>query len=293
MLDLSGDRKAWVRGILKQAFRRTLGALPASAAAPAHYFVHHRRLPDLAHPTRFTEKVIRRKLFDRDPRLPIMADKIAVKEFVANAIGAHYVTPTLWCGESLPPRRERNWPIPYVLKANNGSGTNVFVRRAEDVDWETIKSRCRTWLAASHARWAAEWAYAEIAPRLMVEPYIGDPSRLPLDYKLFVFDGAVRCVEVDTDRAFDHKRTFFDRDWRRQPFSLGYPFDPRPIARPASLEAMIAAAERLGAGFSFVRIDFYDIDGAPRFGEMTFYPDAGIARFSPDLYDMKFGALWR
>ena len=282
-----------MRRLLRRAFLLALGALPASAAAPAHYFVHHRRLPDLAHPTRFTEKVIRRKLFDRDPRLPIMADKIAVKEFVAATLGGQYVTPTLWSGESLPPLRERDWPVPHVLKANNGSGTNIFVRRGDEVDWEAIELRCRIWLAASHARWAAEWAYAEIAPKLMVEPYIGDPSRLPLDYKLFVFGGEVRYVEVDTDRAFDHKRTFFDRDWRRRPFSLGYPLDPRPIARPASLEAMIAAAEKLGEGFSFVRIDFYDIDGAPRFGEMTFYPDAGIARFSPDSVDLEFGALWR
>ena len=148
----------------------------------------------------------------------------------------------------------------YVLKANNGSGANVFVRSADNVDWDAIEARCLTWLATSHARWAAEWAYAEIAPKLMVEPHLGDPSRLPLDYKLFVFGGSVRYVEVDTDRAVGHKRTFFDRQWRRQPFSLGYPIDLRPIARPASLEAMIAAAERLGDGFSFVRVDFYDIE---------------------------------
>ena len=71
----------------------------------AHYFVHHKRLPDLASPTRFTEKVIRRKLVDRDPRLPIMADKIAVKEFVATILGAPYVTPTLWSGEFLAAAR--------------------------------------------------------------------------------------------------------------------------------------------------------------------------------------------
>lgn len=282
-----------MRQFAKRAFQLALGALPPSVAMTAHYFVHHKRLPDLARPTRFTEKVIRRKLVDRDPRLPIMADKIAVKEFVASILGAPYVTPTLWSGESLPPRGERNWSIPYVLKANNGSGANVFVRSADNVDWDAIEAGCRTWLATSHARWAAEWAYAKIAPKLMVEPHLGDPSRLPLDYKLFVFGGSVRFVEVDTDRAIGHKRTFFDRQWRRQPFSLGYPIDLRPIARPASLEAMIAAAERLGAGFSFVRIDFYDIDGAPRFGEMTFYPDAGIARFSPDPVDLEFGALWR
>ncbi len=282
----------FVRDSLRTIFHNALGALPASAATRVHYFAHHHRLPALAEPKRFTEKVIRRKLFDRDPRLPIMADKIAVKIFVAEKIGANSVTPTLWSGARLPPRGERRWPVPYVLKANNGSGANVYVRRAEDADWDGIESRCRDWLAGSHARWAGEWAYAAITPRLLVEPFIGDPSRLPPDYKLFVFGGVVHFIEVDTDREFAHKRTFFDRDWRRQPFSLGYPIDDRPIPRPRSLAAMIAAAERLGAEFSFVRVDLYDIDGATRFGEMTFYPDAGIARFAPDAYDLALGALW-
>jgi len=26
---------------------------------------------------------------------------------------------------------------------------------------------------------------------------------------------------------------------------------------------------------------------------MTFYPDAGIARFEPDFIDLEFGAWWR
>ena len=56
---------------------------------------------------------------------------------------------------------------------------------------------------------------------------------------------------------------------------------------------MIAAAELLADGFAFVRVDFYDLDGAPRFGEMTFYPDSGIALFSPDRADLDLGALWR
>jgi len=281
-----------MRTRFSQLSHRILGVLPPFAAVRIHYLVHHGRLPNFAHPQRFTEKVLRRKLIDRDPRLPILADKIAAKAFVAERIGAQYVTPTLWSGERLPPRGERGWPLPYVLKANNGSGANVYVRRVEDADWDAIEARCATWRAHSHADWAAEWAYAAISPKLLVEPFIGDGVRLPLDYKLFVFGGVVRYVEVDTDREIGHKRTFFDRDWNRQPFSLGYPIDDRTIGRPQSLETMIAAAEQLGADFPFVRADFYDIDGAARFGEMTFYPDAGIGRFAPDEYDFTLGALW-
>ena len=55
---------------------------------------------------------------------------------------------------------------------------------------------------------------------------------------------------------------------------------------------MIEAAETLGQGFDFVRVDFYEIDGAPRFGEMTFYPGSGLDPFDPPEIDLILGRLW-
>lgn len=277
---------------MRRMFRAALRTLPTPIATRLHYLAHHGRLPDLRRPTRFSEKIIRRKLIDRDRRLPARADKVAVKAFVAQALGADWVTPALWNGPTLPPRLERDWPLPFVLKSNNGSGTNVFVRTETERDWDVIEETCRNWLSGSHADWAGEWLYTQIEPRLLVESYVGGLATLPLDYKFFVFRGRVEFIEVDTDRQSDHKRTFFDRQWNRQDFALGYALDQREIARPSSLPAMISAAERLAEDLPFVRIDFYEIDGAPIFGEMTFYPDAGVAKFAPDAYDLKFGSLW-
>jgi len=236
---------------------------------------------------------MRRKVFDRDPRLPIFADKIAVKEFVASRIGAEFVTPTLWHGDQLPALESRNWPLPFVLKANNGSGTNIFVRDYSDIDWPKIELKCKKWLETSHAKWAGEWVYEKIRPELLIEPYIGDSNSLPVDYKLFIFSGKVHYIEVDTDRETVHKRTFFDRHWNRMEFSMGYPIDPKRIEPPNSLLQMIDLGEKLGDGLDFVRIDFYEIRNIPKFGEMTFYPDAGIGKFSPDNYDYEFGDLWK
>ena len=43
------------------------------------YWWRHRRLAQLATPMLFTEWVQHRKLHDRDPRLPVLADKVTVK----------------------------------------------------------------------------------------------------------------------------------------------------------------------------------------------------------------------
>jgi hypothetical protein len=55
---------------------------------------------------------------------------------------------------------------------------------------------------------------------------------------------------------------------------------------------MIALAEAIGASFDFVRIDLYAPPAGVLFGEATFYPEAGLANFTPEPWDRRFGAPW-
>src|ERR1700761_8828670 len=80
--------------------------------------------PNLWRPKTFNEKLLRRKIKERDPYFSTLVDKLAVKDVVAGLVGDDWVTPTLWRGFSLPPRSLRSWPKPYVIKANHGSGYN-------------------------------------------------------------------------------------------------------------------------------------------------------------------------
>ena len=42
----------------------------------------------------------------------------------------------------------------------------------------------------------------------------------------------------------------------------------------------------------FVPIDFYEVGDVPKFGEMTFYPGAGLDAFDPPEWDLKLGKFW-
>ena len=48
----------------------------------------------------------------------------------------------------------------------------------------------------------------------------------------------------------------------------------------------------MAATFDFARIDFYEIAGEPKFGEVTFYPGSGLDPFDPLELDSEIGALW-
>jgi hypothetical protein len=142
--------------------------------------------------------------------------------------------------------------------------------------------------------WQENW-YNEMERQIVVEPLIGDPSpgASLIDYKFFVFGGRAEFIEVDTDRNNSHRRVFYDRNWKRQPFGLKYPLETREIVHPRHLAEMLEAAEKLGSEFSFARVDFYDLDNGPKFGEITFAPGSGYLPFHPASYDRVFGDLWK
>jgi hypothetical protein len=50
---------------------------------------------------------------------------------------------------------------------------------------------------------------------------------------------------------------------------------------------MLNAASRLSKGFPEVRVDFYEVDDKPYFGEMTFTASAGfISYYSPKFQNL-------
>ncbi len=46
---------------------------------------------------------------------------------------------------------------------------------------------------------------------------------------------------------------------------------------------------KLSKGIPQVRIDFYESEGRPLFGEMTFFHFAALKPFEPEEWDYKFG----
>ena len=74
---------------------------------------------------------------------------------------------------------------------------------------------------------------------------------------------------------------------------LAYNFPTYPehqIPRPEGLEKMLEIAAALSKEESFVRTDFYVVDGHVYVGEITFFPVSGYGKFTPEEYDLQFGS---
>lgn len=264
--------------------------MPDRLALHLIYYGHYRRWPNLARPRLYSELLQAAKLGPRDPRLIVQGAKLSAKEFVREHLGEDWLIPTLWSGAVLP--ASPPWEPPFVVKANHGSGW-IEVFRPGDTHWAALAEKAHGWVGQTYGRRFREWHYAEMPACLLVEPFVGEDGEFPTDYRLYVFDGRVEFLQVTArERGHDWFRgAFYDRDWGRLPFHSLHPLgEDDDFPPPASFDRMIAAAERLGAGHAFVRVDLYELDGRPTFSEMTFFPGSGYA--TPLEDDVRFGALW-
>jgi len=220
-----------------------------------------------------------------------MVDKIAAKEQMASRFGQDFIIPTLATFSTEAEVDFAALPYPCVIKPNHASGFNVFLKERA-ADEGSVRRKLGRLLRYRHERSAEEWAYSQIPPRLLVEPFIEGGEHGLVDYKFHTFAGRVFSVQVDMARYTDHRRSFFDPQWKPMPFELLYPRADYKISPPSTLEEMIRCAEQIGEGFSYVRVDLYEIEGKVKFGEATFYPGAGLEVFKPREFDAIFGEQW-
>ena len=61
--------------------------------------------------------------------------------------------------------------------------------------------------------------------------------------------------------------------------------------KPKSFEEMKKLAQKLSKNHPQVRVDFYEVDGKPYFGELTFYTHGGMVYWKKNEYDKRLGDM--
>ncbi len=252
------------------------------------YLIKHRRFPNLIHPSGFAEKVICKILFDRNKLLPIISDKLAVRDFVRERVGFAVLKKIYAVYENETEIRLDDLPDQFVLKANHGSQMNYFVESAADHNPDIIVPMARRWLATNFGRQNGEWAYKSIHPRIFAEERLEN-----IEYKFFCFDGEPKFFKVLVGLNPDRRARFFDLDWNTLEVAEIHPnFLRNMISRPANFAEMVEISRRLSRGFDFLRVDLHNIGNRIIFGELTNYHNSANWRFHPCEYDYKFGSYW-
>lgn len=248
---------------------------------------------DLDNPKTFNEKIQWLKLYDRKPEYTKMVDKYEVKKYVSDIIGEQYVIPTLGIYNKFEDINFNELPNQFVLKCTHDSGGIVICKDKNEFDIKEARKRINKSLKRNYYKIWREWPYKNVKRRILAEKYMVDESGTELkDYKIFCFNGKAKYIQVDFDRFDAHKRNIYDINWNLTNMRTIYPMDKnKKIEKPKKLELMLELANELAKDKKFVRIDFYSIIQNIFFGEITFYPGAGLEEFIPKEYNKKLGDL--
>lgn len=209
-----------------------------------------------------------------------LADKVRVREYLDECGYGEYLPKLYGTWEHADDIDFDKLPDAFVIKTNNASATNILVRDKVKADLYTIRKQLDEWLGIDYGYRTCQPHYSKIKPLILAEEFLGyKPDNKPNslnDYKFYCVNGTPHYCIVYTDRvanSHDMKRTIYDMDWQLHQEFLGKKAVPGPeIIKPNSFEKMKEIARKLSYPFPFVRIDFYEINGKPIFGEMTFTP---------------------
>lgn len=288
-------------------------------------FVAKRKLKiSASNPDTFNKKIRYKMAHDRRPILTTFADKVAVRDYVADKVGRKYLTNVYAVLDKvdLDAFNPRILPRNFVIKVNHGSGGIIIISDREDesknlpnkseiksigwarlsihpdkFDWNLVKTILTKWMNMNYYYFPGyfpEWAYKNILPKVIIEEFLSDSGNELNDFRFYTFNG--KCQFIATGSPFYSQqgleRNFYSTQWDLIPVRGWYPNSKIAVTRPENLEEMIEVSESVSVGIDHVRVDLYSLKNRIVFGELTNYTNGGIEKFIPDSFNYEFGSSW-
>ena len=230
---------------------------------------HYAWPPNPALPRTINDLFYWRKLFDDDPRFPIIADKLRVADWLRER-GIAVSTPEIaWIGTDPDDIPDALWSADYVLKANHGSGWNIFLKDHLP-DRGSPTRLARRFIKQTYGAHWQEPFYRDIEPKLYLERLI---PNCPSEVKFYTIGDQVPRVFVSYDRDTDYKADIWTEDANgvlvlTEEFATsvekraGHPV-------PDIANEALAIARSIGRQFDHVRVDFLTDGEQFWFSELT------------------------
>ena len=257
---------------------------------------------DVNNPQDLNEKILWLSLFTDTSEWTRLTDKYAVREYVKEC-GLENILIPLYGHWDDPKKIDWNaLPKSFVLKSNNGASANTvkIVKDKDSLDIPKVTKEMEEWLTHKIGMETTEFHYLGIEPCIIAEQLLENDEETKaytstlIDYKIWCFNGKAYAIWTCMNRNLDGAEVAtFDHDWNYHPegsvFNKDYKQQPHLCPKPACLEEMIEAAEKLSKPFPVVRVDLYCVGGKVYSGEMTFTSNGGTNDFYTDDYLLEMG----
>jgi len=251
--------------------------------------------PRLTPPVTYSEHLLHRIIYDRDPRLKIVSDKLAVRTLIRDRVGESFLVPLLGSWEDPDDIPWATLPERFVLKPNHGSGMVAIVSDATRLQRAEIEAEMRRWLRLDYFDVACEWGYRKLPRRLMAEPLLlGPDGHPPTEAQVMTFHGRPVMIRILTGKKGRDTRhgNWFDIDGNELSLqSRNIPVGTYSLARSMA-HALAEIAGRAASGFDHLRVDFYLTDQGLKIGELTAYHASAIVEWNEPRFNELLGRCW-
>jgi hypothetical protein len=229
------------------------------------------------------------------PLFSQLADKVAVRDYIARTAGPQYLVPSYFSCDKVTPETFEKLPETFVMKANHSAGQVKIVKHKREEDLQQLVALTNAWLTSDFPLRMREKHYRHIPPKIIFEQALLTDGQPPADYKFSVFNqtgGKKPYVFIQYMRNRFEKlvQDLYLEDWSPAPFKLRHQRTIGTLApKPETLDEMLAIAKKLASPFGYLRVDFYLHDGKVYVGELTLTPGAGGYAFDPPDWDEILG----
>ncbi len=254
-----------------------------------YYIILLKKKCNLDKPEDLNEKLCWLKVYDYPKNKLVIqcADKYLVRNYISKKIGNDVLVPLLGVYDKASEIDFDKLPDKFILKCNHGCAYNILVNDKEELDIFATRKQLNKWLKEDFSLFNAEPQYHYIPRKIVCEKHLGEKL---IDYKFFCFNGKVEFYYVSEGLLDDRTATMkhYMRDGSIAPFQregyaeADFPYDD-------TVKKMVEYAEILASDFTFVRVDFFLVEGKIYFAELTFTPGGGYNELTPSSYLLELG----
>lgn len=255
------------------------------------YITHHKL--NLNNPIRYTEKLqyLRLKVYPYDDLVSQCAGRAGVREYINKKGFAHTLIPIFGVYDKYEDIDFDKLPEQFVMKCTHACAFNYICYDKSKINHQELKQKFDKWLKTNYGKKTVELHYSKIKPQIIIEKLLLENGKLPVEYKIHVFNGKAKSMYVVTSRGIDIRYNNYYIDWA--PFDgsqfNGWKKTDYPLNKPEHFDYMVKMSEILAKPFPFVRVDLYNINGKIYFSEMTFTPAKGTLILDDDQADFEMG----
>ncbi len=273
---------------------------PSWYAKYYYKLVTHKKL-NLKNPQDYNEKVQWLKIYSDTSQWTVLADKYRVRQYIEKCGLSDILVELYGVWSKAEDIDFTILPDNFVLKSNNGCGTNILIYDKKEMDFDYTRRLLKEWLRKRIGlvdfqphMWNIDRRI--IAEELLQDTYNKELSTSIIDYKIFCFHGEPEIISVLYNRknivvgspvngkgSIDKLEKVYDLKWNSRSDVLSHPFpghESFEIPKPKCLNEMLSIARILSKPFPQVRVDLYEVNSKVYFGELTF-TSGGLLDFTP------------